>query len=316
VRILSIFISSYKIYLLLNIDGQITSESFDFYPFFQTKEGIEFLVKSYLKSRNLHIDDLLILPISTSYDLPIFNKKVKYLSDELKGLDITYIYFDNLTFYSQSNFSASHLGLTNRLDNFISNRSIYSVNKFTGDIEEIVYLSKSITNTYKPDTRKVVFGGDYFTNSEIPNEFKLNFISEVLSNGFYELYIDSKNEYPNFVNLRNNSSLNLKSVEFEEFGYLVSSDRSAEILLESSSKHKYLNLKNDNVFYLHFKDLKDLKLKLKGKDFKQIEVSLNTNFPGMLIDLRTSDDKKKNLGIESFRKVLNSIEKEYDYASI
>lgn len=315
-KIISIFISSNKVYTLINLDGNFISESFDFFPFFQDKNDLEYLIRSYLNSINISLDEILILTITTSYDFPIFNKRVNYLSNESKSLDLTYIYFDNLNFYSYQNYSANHLGLTNRLDNFISNRSVYSVNKFTGDVEEILYLSKSITETYKPESKKVVFGGDYFTNPEIPNEFKLNFMSEVLSSGFYEIYIDSKNEYPNFINLRNNSSVNLKGIEFEKFGYLISSENSPEILLESSNTFKYLNLKVNDVFYLHFNGIKDIKLKLKGKGFKNIEALLNINFPGLFVDLRSSEDKKKNLGVESFRKVLSSIEKNYDYSSL
>lgn len=314
---LSIFISSNKVIFLLESSGNFKSESFSFYPFIQSKEDLEFLVISYLKTQDLGFDEVNIIPISTIHNLQIFGKKINFLTYELsKRGDFLYIYLDNLTLYSTKNISLTSLGLSVRSDNFISNRGFFSTNKFTGDIEEIVYLSKSLSDTYQTQHTKVVFGGDYFTNPEIPNEFKLNLISEILSKGFYEVYLDLKNEFPNYLNLRNNTSSSLRPVEFFKFTYLVSSEKTVELIVELNNKPKYLNIKQNETYFLHFKNEKDLKLKYKGKEIKNAETYLDTEFSGLLVDLRTAKEKKINLGVESFRKVLNSLEKENDYASL
>jgi len=303
--------------LFLILDNQSKSEKFSFYPYIQTKEDLEFLVLNYLKSFSLNINQVLIIPISTIFNLEIFGKKVNFLSRELDKRDeFLYIYFDNLNFYSNKNISATSFGLSKRSDNFISNRSYFSVNKFTTDIEEVVYLSKSINEVYKSKFRKVVFAGDYFTNPEIPNEFKLNLMTEVLASGFYEVYIDSKNEYPNFINLRNNSSFNLKGVSLEKFAYIITSEKLVELLFESSRSQKYLNLKQNDTYFLNFNPEFKLKLMYKGKELGAGELLLDSDFSGVFIDLRTQNQKKKFLGIESFKKVLNSIEKENDYTSL
>jgi hypothetical protein len=316
VNILSVFITSNKVSILLCSNGIFKSEKFNFYPFFQNKEDLEFLIISYLNSQNIDFEEVNIIPISTIFDLNIFGKKVNFLTSELKNRnDFLYIYLDNLNFYSSRNISASSLGLSKRSDNFISNRSVYSANKFTGDVEEIVYLSKSINDTYQTDLRKVVLAGDYFTNPEIPNEFKLNLLSEILTKGFYEVYLDTQNEFPNFLNIRNNTSVNLKGVEFEKFTYLLSSEKLVELLFESENTQKYLNLELNTTYYLYF-DGRKLRLKFKGKEVKSGEVLFDDQFPGLFIDLRSLDDKKKNLGLESFRKVLSSIEKENDYTRL
>ncbi len=315
-NILSVFITSNKVSILLCSNGIFKSEKFNFYPFFQNKEDLEFLIISYLNSQNIDFEEVNIIPISTIFDLNIFGKKVNFLTSELKNRnDFLYIYLDNLNFYSSRNISASSLGLSKRSDNFISNRSVYSANKFTGDVEEIVYLSKSINDTYQTDLRKVVLAGDYFTNPEIPNEFKLNLLSEILTKGFYEVYLDTQNEFPNFLNIRNNTSVNLKGVEFEKFTYLLSSEKLVELLFESENTQKYLNLELNTTYYLYF-DGRKLRLKFKGKEVKSGEVLFDDQFPGLFIDLRSLDDKKKNLGLESFRKVLSSIEKENDYTRL
>ncbi len=315
-KILSVFISSNTVNLLLHFEGNFKEESFKFYPFFQSKEDLEFLIESYLNSLNLEVSEVIILPITTMFELNIFGKKVNYLSNELRRQgEFLYVYFDNLNFNSVKNISASSLGLSKRSDNFISNRSVLSANKFTGDIEEIVYLSKSINDTFKTASGKIIFGGDYFTNPEIPNEFKLNLISEVVSNGFYEIYLDTNNKYPNFLNIRNNSSVNIKPFEFEKFTYLISTDKPAELLLESGRSQKYLEVKLNSTFYLHFTD-QELKLKYKGKDIASGEITFDDEFPGLFVDFRTQNDKKVNFGLESFRKVLSSIEKENDYSSL
>jgi hypothetical protein len=317
VKILSIFITSNKLFILVNSNNIVKTETFYFYPFFQGPKDVEFLVSSYLKSQDLNLKDFLVIPISTIFDLKVFGINCKFLSIELqKREDFLYIYFDNLNLYSVKNISLTSFGLSNRSDNFISNRSVFSADKFTGDVEEIIFLSKSVNDSFKSSSRVVVFGGDYFSNPSIPNEFKLNLMSEVLVNGFYEIYIDSKNEYPNFLNLRNNSSLGLKNIEFDKFCYLVSSDKSVEILLESGLSQKFINVKTNETFFLHFKNEKDLKLKIKGRDIKNGEYKLDTGFSGFFIDLRNNIEKKKNLGFESFKKVLASIEKENDYSSL
>ncbi len=316
-KILSVFITSNNVNLLLNIDGKFKNEAFPFYPYFQSKEDLEYLITSYIKSLALRIDDLTILPISTAFDFPVFGKKVNFLSNELLNKkDFLYIYFDNLSLYSQKNISLTSLGLSTRSDNFISNRSVFSANKFTGDVEEIIYLSKSINDSYRTELKKVVLGGDYFTNTEIPNEFKLNLISEILERGFYEIYIDSENSYPNFLNLRNNSSIAIKSLDFEKFCYLISSIKSTELLFEQNNTQKYLHMKLNETYFLNFNQSESLKLKYKGKDIGNNELLIDSDFSGLFVDLRDTFEKKKNLGVESFRKVLASIEKNNDYTSL
>jgi hypothetical protein len=317
VNILSVFISSNRSIFLLNCGGLIKTEVFNFYPFFQSKEDLEFLVSSYLKSQGLRVGEVTIIPISTIFNFPIFGKQVNFISVELsKKSEFLYVYLDNLTLYSNKNISLTSIGLSKRSNNFIANRSVFSTNKFNGDIEEIVYLSRSINDTLKTFHKKVVFGGDYFTNPEIPNEFKLNLMTEILESGFYEIYLDKHNEFPNFLNLRNNSAVPLKSPDFQKFSYLITSEKLVEILFESKNTHKFLNLKLNDTFFLHFKSEKDLKLKYKGKDLKKGETLLDTNFSGIFFDLRSSFEKKKHLGVESFRKVLKSIESEHDYSSL
>ncbi len=316
-KILSVFITSNKVFLLLNIDGKFKNESFPFYSFFQTKEDLEYLITSYIKSLALKINELTILPITTAFDFPIFGKRVNFISNELLNKkDFLYIYLDNLNLYSQRNISLTSLGLSTRSDNFISNRSVFSANKFTGDVEELVYLSKSINDSYRTDLKKIVLGGDYFTNEEIPNEFKLNLISEILERGFYEIYIDSENNYPNFLNIRNNSSIAIKSLEFEKFCYLISSIKNTELLFEQKNTQKYLHLKLNETYFLNFNQNESLKLKYKGKDIGNSELSIDPDFSGLFVDLRDQVEKKKNLGVESFRKVLACIEKNNDYTSL
>ncbi len=316
-KILSVFITSNKVNFLLNLEGKFKFETFSFYPFFQEKDALEFLVSSYLRSLALRIEDVTIIPISTIYNYTIFGKRVNFLSVELQNKnDFLYIYLDNLNLYSTKNISLTSFDLSTRSDNFISNRSVYSSNKFTGDIEEIVYLSKSLNDSYKTEFKKIVFGGDYFTNREIPNEFKLNLISEILEQGFYEVYLDYENEYPNFLNLRNNSSIALKSLDFEKFCYLITSTKNVELLFEFQNKQKYLNLKQNETYFLNFDNNVQLKLKYKGKDIGNNETILDSDFSGLFIDLRDRNEKKRNLGVESFRKVLASIEKNHDYTSL
>ncbi len=314
--ILSLFITSNKVFLLLNNNGKFLNEVFPFYPFFQSNYDLEFLINSYLKSLSLESSNVSVIPISTIFNYEVFGKKSNYLSIELNNKnDFLYIYFDNLTFYSVENASTTSFGFTNRSDNFISNRSVYSCNKFNGDLEEVVYFSKAINKPYCSTFQRVVLGGDYFNNAEIPNEFKLNLITELLEKGFYEIYIDQDNAYPNFLNFRNNTSVPLKSIDFQKFCYLLSSDKPVEILLESKSTQKYLNLKINETYFLHINQ-EELKFKYKSKLFKNKEILLNSKFPGIFFDFRTIMEKKSNLGIENLRRVLLSIEQNNDYSSL
>ncbi len=316
-NILSIFIASTKVYLSLSSKQNSKCYNFSFYPSFQNASDLEFLITKFLESISLSLEDVNVLPITTIHNLKIFSKAPRFISEELETFeDFTYIYFDNLTFYSKQNISATSFGLSRRSDNFISNRSVYASEEFTGDVEEIVYLSKSTTQNLKSPHRKIVIGGDYFSSPEIPNEYKMNLLSEILSSGFYEIFFDLKNEFPNYLNLKNSTSIEIKLPEFEKFIYLISSERDIQLLFKKEGSLKYLEMVKEETYFLHFNELESIQLDFKGKEISKGSLTLDPEFAGVFIDRRTFSSKKENFGVESFRKVLNSIDKNNDYSSL
>lgn len=75
-------------------------------------------------------------------------------------------------------------------------------------------------------------------------------------------------------------------------------------------------MKLNETYFLNFNQSESLKLKYKGKDIGNNELLIDSDFSGLFVDLRDTFEKKKNLGVESFRKVLASIEKNNDYTSL
>ena len=316
-NILSVFITSNKVFLFLEYKSSSRTFEFSFYPSFQTSNDLEYLIRKFLESVKINVEELSIIPISTLYQLKIFGKPCRSLNEELTNFpDFTYIYFDNLNFYSDRNISATSFGLSRRSDNFISNRSNFSSTAITGDIEEIVYLSKSTNDFFIPKSRKVVVGGDYFSNLDIPNEYKMNLLSEILGSGFYEISIDNRNEFPNYLNLKTSTSFNLKVPAFEKFIYLITSEKDTQLMFNKESEKKYLEVPRNETYFLHFNDLDNIKLEFKGKEISRGTIELDSEYAGIFIDKRTRQNKKENLGIESFRKVLTSIDKNNDYSSL
>lgn len=315
-NVLSVFITSNRLYFLLSLGNSIRNFTFSFFPYFQGQKDLDFLVEKFIQSTNLQTNDLKVEVITTIYDLQVLGKKAKFLNNEISKLDFTYIYFDNLTFYSHKNISCLTLGISIRSDNFISNRGVYSTTEFTGDSEEIIFMSKAIRETYSPKTKKVVFAGDYFTNSDIPNEYKVNLMAELLSSGFYELYVDKNNSLPNLLNLNESGVFDPSILDLEKFIYLISTEKDVQALIEYQGKSKYINTNYGETFFLHFMEEPNMTGKFKGRDIGKVEEIMDTEFPGMFIDRRKFEDKKDNFGIDNFRKVLNSIEKSHDYSSL
>ena len=321
--ILSVFITSNSVYLLVFKDGKTNTFRFSFYPSFQDEKDLEFLITSFLKSLKIKPTDCLFLVTSTFYQYTIFGKPSFSLNELIsKDKDTLYIYFDNLTIISQENISSASLGLSIRSDNFLSNRSIYSAKVFNNDLEEVVFFSKSIDKNISTKKRKVVLGGDYFSNSDVPNEYKINLISEILSAGFYEIYLDVNSEYPHFANLNIQTNIGYKSPQFEKFVYLFVSEKDMELVLERKGESKYLDVKKNEVLFVH-SDLHEKKnldnnilLKYKGKEIGKGELLVDQEFAGIFFDKRNNVSKKDNLGIESLRQIISSIEKTYDYSSI
>lgn len=316
-NILSVFITSNKLILYLYVKNSGKNFEFPFYPSFQNSADIEYIIEKFLETLKLKVEEVTILAITTGHPISIFGKNCLFLNDVIsKYSDFSYIYFNDLTLYSYKNISAISLGLSKRSDNFISNRSKFPSSQFTSDVEELVYLSKSIEDTFNPKNNKIVVGGDYFTNDEIPYEYKMNFLSEILSSGFYEILIDSKNEFPNFCVLKMFTQLGIKEPEFEKFIYLISSTKDTQLQFQKESKKKYLDLPLNETAFIHFNEIENLKLEYKGREIGKGEVTFDFEYAGLFIDRRTYEDKKLNLGVESFRKVLSSIDKDSDFDSL
>jgi hypothetical protein len=322
VYILSVFITSNSVYLLVFKEGKTNTFRFSFYPSFQTEKDLEFLITSFLKSIKVKPSDCLFLVTSTINQFTLFGKPSFSLNELiLKDKDTLYIYFDNLTLISQENVSSASLGLSIRSDNFVSNRSIFSAKVFNNDLEEVVFFSKSINKSLTTKKRKVIIGGDYFSNQDVPNEYKINLVSEILSAGFYEIYLDTNSEYPHFANLNIQTNIGYKSPKFEKFVYLFVSEKDMEFMLERRGESKYLEVKRGEVFFLHtdlesrLKEEKNPIIKFKGKEIGKGELEVDREFGGIFFDRRNLEKKKDNLGIESLREVISSIEKTYDYSS-
>lgn len=304
-------------------DGKSSKFAFSFYPTFQNEKDLEYLISSFLKTLKIKPTDCLFLVTNTLYPYNLFGKPSFSLNELIsKDKDYQYIYFDNLTLLSNDNISALSLGLSTRSDNFVSNRSLFPAKVFNNDLEEIVFFSKSIEKNYSFKKKKIILGGDYFGNSEVPNEYKINLISEILTSGFYEVYIDSDCEYPHFANLNIQTNIGYKSPRFEKFVYLFISEKDMEFTLERKDNQKYLDIKKGDILFLH-SDIENKNrvvdlpvLKYKGKEIGKGDLVIDRDFGGVFIDRRSTSQKKDNLGIESLRQVISTIEKTYDYSGI
>lgn len=320
--ILSIFITSNSLSLLIYRDGKANTFNFSFFPSFQTEKDLEFLISSFLKTLKIKTTDCLFLITSTFNNYTLFGKPSFSLNELIsKDKEYQYIYFDNLTLISTENLSSASLGLSMRSDNFVSNRSMFPAKVFNNDLEEVVFFSKSISKSFSFKKRKIVIGGDYFSNTLVPNEYKINLISEILSSGFYEIYLDLDNEYPHFANLNIQTNIGYKSPKFEKFVYLFVSEKDMEFSLERKSDSKYLDIKKDGILFIH-SDMDEKRkgenspiIKYKGKEIGKGELEIDREFGGTFFDRRSFSQKKDNLGIESLREVISSIEKTNDYSN-
>lgn len=320
--ILSVFITSNSVYLLVYKEGKANNYRFSFYPSFQTEKDVEFLISSFLKSLKIKTTDCLFLITSTFYQYNLFGKPSFSLNELIvKDKEFQYLYFDNLTLIGNENISSASLGLSVRSDNFVANRSVYPAKVFNNDLEEVVFFSKSLDKNIISKKRKVVIGGDYFSNPEVPNEYKISILSEILSSGFYEIYLDPESEYPHFANLNIQTNIGYKSPKFVKFVYLFVSEKDMEFMLERRAESKFIEVKKRDILFLH-SDIDTSKktdsnpvLKYKGREIGKGELELDREFGGVFIDRRTFTEKKDNLGIESLRQVIISIEKTHDYSS-
>jgi len=322
VYILSIFITSNNLSLLIYRDGKANTFNFPFYPSFQNEKDLEYLITSFLKTIKIKTSDCLFLVTSTLNQYTLFGKPSFSLNELIsKDKDYHYIFFDNLTLISTENVSSTSLGLSMRSDNFVSNRSIFPAKVFNNDLEEVVFFSKSINKSFVSKKRKIVIGGDYFSNPDVPNEYKINLISEMLSNGFYEIYLDLGKEYPHFANLNIQTNIGYKSPKFEKFVYLFVSERDMEFTLERKSVSKFIDVKKGDVLFIHTdSDSKKIDednpmIKYKGKEIGKGDLIIDRDFGGIFFDRRSTSQKKDNLGIESLRQVISSIEKTNDYSN-
>lgn len=320
--ILSIFITSNSVHLLVYKDGVGKNYSFPFYPNFQDEKELEYLMINFLKTIKVSPESCLFLITSTTESYTLFGKPSFTLNElQLKDKDFFYVYFDNLTLIGNENISSASLGLTTRSDNFVSNRSIFPSKVFNNDLEEIVFFSKSINQLFKTKKRKIVLGGDYFSNEDVPNEYKINFVSEILGPGVYEIYLDTNFMYPHYANLNIQTNVGFKSPGYSKFVYLFNSEKDMEFLLNRSSDAKFFEIKRNEVLFLHTdidskKDKEEnLNIKFKGKEFGKGDLNIDREFGGIFFDRRNSFTKKENLGIESLRQVINSIEKSHDYSN-
>lgn len=320
--ILSIFITSNSLSLLIYRDGKANKFNFSFYSSFQSEKDLEYLITSFLKTLKIKTSDCLFLITSSLNQYNLFGKPSFSLNELIsKDKDYQYIYFDNLTLISSENISSASLGLSMRSDNFVSNRSVFPAKVFNNDLEEVVFFSKSINKNFAFKKRKIVMGGDYFSNTDVPNEYKINLISEILSAGFYEIYIDTEKEYPHFANLNIQTNIGYKSPKYEKFVYLFVSEKDMEFTLERKNDSKYLDIKKGDILFIHT-DLESKKkeetnpiIKYKGKEIGKGEFSVDREFGGIFFDRRSIFQKKDNLGIESLRQVISSIEKTNDYSN-
>lgn len=329
-NLLAIFITSNKLFLSFVLKKQGTSETqnynfeFPYYPSINNPRDIEMIIKSYIKKLNLTISEFKIFPMSTIYSYEVFGVKNKFISNCLRNFnDFLYIYFDNFVFYSTESVSGMSFGLSKRSDNFVSNRSHFSSQTFLGDLEEILFLSKSIDFVYRPPKTKVVLAGDYFSNPKIQYELKLNLVLELIEKGFYEIYLDEEVLFPNYLNLIQEDTLSksygLQCPDFFKFFYLISSEKDAEVFLKKSGqKLSSIEVKKNEVSFLHssYEKTPSIQLNYKGAEIGKGQLDVDPEFKGVLIDKRNYKFKKDNLALESLRKVIDSIQKNYDYSSL
>jgi hypothetical protein len=315
-NILSCFVSSNKLDLYLKGGSEEVYLEYPFYSSFQPFEDLEVLLKKVFQSLGLEIDKTLILISSSVGEFSIFNRVSQDLSSQIqKNSDFGYFYFDNLNLISSHNESVCSLNFTRRTDNLIANRSIYPVNIFNNDIEETAFFSKSLSNSYKCPYSKVVFGGDYFVNQEILSEYKMNFITNSLSSGFYEVFLDFKNSFPHFMNLKINTSDSPKSPTFTKFFYLLTSDQDIEVTLDNGTVYKLIDLKKKDLYFLHSDYKTKIKLKFKNRQIGKGDYELDPLFVGILIDNRSSQEKKSEIGVPGFKKLQEEIDRNNDYSN-
>jgi hypothetical protein len=326
-NLLSIFITSNKVFLRFLLKNNLSYKElklvYPFYPSFNTSSDLENLIKAIVKRNNFSINDFTILPLTTMHAMNLFGVETMYLSNSLRKFqDFLYIYFDNLQFFSSENASGMSFGLSKKSDNFISNRSIFPSQNFLGDLEEVLFFSTSIEEILHSNSRKVILGGDYFSNHKIPYELKLNLISELLDKGFYEIYLDEQNEFPNFLNLIQNKPMtenyNLIPPEYFEFFYYSNIRKAKDILIKSESGKKSLKINKDEVMFVHSPEIFNEKFSISytNSNNTQENVEINPKFQGVFIDSRSNKYKKSKIGLENLRKVVDSIQKNYDYSNI
>jgi len=326
-NLLSIFIASNKVFLRFLLKNNLSYKElklvYPFYPSFNTSSDLENLVKVILKRNNLNIKDFVILPFTTIYSMKIFGIETLFLSNSLRNFqDYLYIYFDNLTFFSSENVSGMSFGLSKKSDNFVSNRNIFPSQNFIADLEEVLFFTKSIEEIFQTNSRKVVLGGDYFSNRKIPYELKLNLISEILDKGFYEIYLDEQNEFPNYLNLIQNKPitevLNISSPDYFHFFYYFNLKKSGKFFLNSISRKKSIDISKEETLFIHSPEVfkEEFYMSYTDSNNSQEKIEINPEFQGIFIDLRSNNLKKSKTGLENLRKVVDSIQKNNDYSTL
>lgn len=312
---LSCFICSSKVEFFLPSQEKEAYLKFPFYPTFQSEEDLETLISKVLEISGLE-KDTIVFPISSFQKFTVFRRESLTLNDIfIHNSSYGYFYLDNFNLISSHNSSLCSLHFTNRMDNVLSNRSIYPCNVYNNDLEEVAFFSKSITTTYQSPYSQIIFAGDYLGNLNINSEYKMNLITNLLKSGFYEVLIDFKNQFPHFMNLKMNTALSLKNPSFSKFFYLISTDQDLELLIENGSNSKLLNTKNNDFYFLHSDYKSKLKLKFKNRQIGKGEVEVDPEFGGILIDARSEKTKKEDAGIDGFKKLQIALEKNYDYSN-
>lgn len=326
-NLLSIFITSNKVFLRFLVKENSSFRElklvYPFYPSFKLSSDLENLIKAVIKKNNFNQKDFLILPLTTIYSMKIFGVETEFLTNSLRRFqDFQYIYFDNLTFYSTENISGMSFGLSKKSDNFISNRSIFPSQNFLGDLEEVLFFSSSTDEMFQTQRRKIVFGGDYFSNSSIPYELKLNLISELLDKGIYEIYLDEECDFANYLNLTQNKpmteSYNLLPPEYFHFFYYLNLRKPKNVLLNSKLGKKVMKVSKDDTFFVHSPEIfsETFKLSYLNSNNNPENIEVNPLFQGVFVDSRSNNFKKSKVGLENLRKVVEAIQKNHDYSTL